>query len=53
MNIPLILLHGALGSSDQLKNLSEALENEGFSVFTFNFSGHGGAGFNDDFGIEP
>jgi len=37
----LILLHGAIGSSEQLKPLANALENE-FIVHLINFSGHGG-----------
>ena len=42
----IILLHGALGSKDQLQPLTRALENE-FHVHTFNFSGHGGKPFPD------
>jgi pimeloyl-ACP methyl ester carboxylesterase len=42
----LILLHGALGSKDQLQPVTRALENE-FQVHTFNFSGHGGRPFPD------
>jgi pimeloyl-ACP methyl ester carboxylesterase len=52
MSDQLILLHGALGSADQLRNLSEALQKEGFSVFTMNFSGHGGKPFQSNFGIS-
>lgn len=37
----IILLHGALGSVAQLKELSDRLKNE-YSVHTFNFMGHGG-----------
>lgn len=43
---PIILLHGALGSKDQLQPLTKALENY-FQVHTFNFSGHGGRPFGD------
>lgn len=42
----LILLHGALGSKDQLQPLATALEHH-FQVHTFNFSGHGGRLFPD------
>lgn len=42
----LILLHGALGSKDQLQPLEKALANS-FQVHTFNFSGHGGRPFAD------
>jgi pimeloyl-ACP methyl ester carboxylesterase len=42
----IILLHGALGSKDQLQPLTRALENE-FHVHSFNFSGHGGRPFPD------
>jgi pimeloyl-ACP methyl ester carboxylesterase len=42
----IILLHGALGSKEQFKQLVSALENT-FQVHTFNFSGHGGRPFSD------
>lgn len=42
----LILLHGALGSKDQLQPLATALERH-FQVHIFNFSGHGGRPFPD------
>ena len=42
----LILLHGALGSKDQLQPLKSTLENI-FQIHTFNFSGHGGRPFPD------
>lgn len=42
----IILLHGALGSKDQLQPLAIALENT-FQVHSFNFSGHGGRPFSD------
>jgi pimeloyl-ACP methyl ester carboxylesterase len=41
MKLPLILLHGALGSSAQLKPLEEALSSDQ-EVKTFDFEGHGG-----------
>lgn len=37
----LLLLHGALGSSEQLKPLMKSL-GANFNVFSFSFSGHGG-----------
>ena len=42
----LILLHGALGSKDQLQPLATRLQNT-FHVHSFNFSGHGGRPFPD------
>jgi pimeloyl-ACP methyl ester carboxylesterase len=48
----LLLLHGALGCENQLDLLSEALQHEGLSVLTMNFSGHGGKPFIENFGIE-
>jgi len=49
---PIILLHGALGSANQLQPLAEALESN-FEVHTFNFSGHGGRPFgNKQFSIS-
>jgi pimeloyl-ACP methyl ester carboxylesterase len=40
----IILLHGALGSKDQLQPLEKVLEDT-FQVHSFNFSGHGGRPF--------
>ena len=40
----LILLHGALGSKEQLQPLATTLQNT-FHVHSFNFSGHGGRPF--------
>ncbi|WP_299767650.1 alpha/beta hydrolase [uncultured Dokdonia sp.] len=40
MNQPLVLLHGALGSKEQFKDLKELLSND-FDVHTLNFEGHG------------
>lgn len=49
---PVILLHGALGAMDQMESLANTLEANGFQVFAFNFSGHGGEPFNEaGFGI--
>lgn len=42
----IILLHGALGSKDQLLPLAGILEDT-FQVHLFNFSGHGGRPFTD------
>jgi pimeloyl-ACP methyl ester carboxylesterase len=49
---PVLLLHGALGSSDQLEPLKTILQSKGKQVYTLNFSGHGGNAFEFDFGIE-
>jgi len=49
---PILLLHGALGSKDQLDPLKTALEESGHEVYALNFSGHGGEPFRDPFGIE-
>lgn len=40
---PLLLLHGAIGSVDQLIPLRDELRSE-FDVYSFNFPGHGGTG---------
>ena len=48
---PIILLHGALGGADQLKKLSDALQ-ENFEVHTLEFSGHGGGAFGSEFTIN-
>ena len=42
----IILLHGALGSKEQVQPLAAALQPE-LQVHTFNFSGHGGRPFPD------
>jgi esterase/lipase len=47
----ILLLHGALGSAEQLVPLKTALEQSGRNVFSLNFSGHGGAPFMNEFGI--
>src|SRR5688500_14300388 len=44
---PLILLHGALGSKEQLVPLAEKLRDQ-FDIHLFNFSGHGGRPFADE-----
>lgn len=38
---PLLLLHGAIGASVQLKKLAEALA-DSYEVYTMDFTGHGG-----------
>ncbi|MCD6012565.1 MAG: alpha/beta hydrolase [Flavipsychrobacter sp.] len=38
---PLLLLHGAIGASAQLKSLAEQLSST-FKIHTFDFAGHGG-----------
>jgi esterase/lipase len=47
----LILLHGAIGSKEQLKLLEESLSDK-FRVHNFNFSGHGGNQMSEKFSIE-
>ncbi|MCA6435259.1 MAG: alpha/beta fold hydrolase [Bacteroidetes bacterium] len=47
----IILLHGAIGSQEQLNPLASELKHFGFKVFSFNFSGHGMAPFQKAFGI--
>lgn len=37
---PLLLLHGAIGASDQLEPLAQALKGQ-YKVYTIDFSGHG------------
>jgi len=49
---PVLLLHGALGSKDQLDPLKTVLEESGHEVYALNFSGHGGEPFREPFGIE-
>jgi len=47
-----VLLHGAIGASDQLLPLSKSLAEKGFKVYCFGFSGHGKQAFNESFSIE-
>jgi pimeloyl-ACP methyl ester carboxylesterase len=47
----LLLLHGAIGSSDQLKPLADQLK-EHFIIHTLDFSGHGSAEMTEAFSIE-
>ncbi len=51
MKQPLILLHGALGSQQQLQPLAERLKNE-FAIHTLNFEGHGGRRSTRDFSLD-
>jgi len=48
----LILLHGALGSPDDLLPLTHALKRTNLDVYTLSFSGHGKLPFHAAFGIE-
>jgi pimeloyl-ACP methyl ester carboxylesterase len=50
--IPLIILHGALGSKVQLEPVKNHFALSGREVYSLNFSGHGGAAFESAFGIE-
>ncbi|PBQ31621.1 alpha/beta hydrolase [Sphingobacteriaceae bacterium] len=47
----ILLLHGALGSSEDLRSLAITLEKEGLKVLIFNFSGHGKSDFREVFSI--
>src|SRR5678816_612704 len=49
---PILILHGALGSASQLGPVKSMMESNGMSVHCLNFSGHGGAPFQNNFGIE-
>jgi pimeloyl-ACP methyl ester carboxylesterase len=51
MKSNLILLHGALGSQDQLLPLEQSLEDT-FQVHRFNFSGHGGNNIESPYSIS-
>lgn len=49
----IILLHGAIGAADQLQPLAAFFSQNGYEVYSPNFSGHGQAAFNPQgFGIE-
>ena len=48
----ILLLHGALGSTQQLSGLRSTLQSNRADLFELNFSGHGGNSFEKDFGIE-
>ena len=47
----ILLLHGAIGAKDQMIPLEKMLSTD-FSVFSLNFSGHGGNEINGNFSIE-
>ena len=50
---PIVLLHGALGSSAQLESIAAELNRQGRKAMLLNFSGHGGVAFSkEEFGIE-
>jgi pimeloyl-ACP methyl ester carboxylesterase len=49
---PLVILHGALGSASQLDTVKSIFTQRGYTVYSLNFSGHGGADFQQNFGIE-
>lgn len=52
MSHPLLLLHGAIGASSQLKPLADELQKSGFDPELLDFAGHGGRGMPDaDFSI--
>jgi pimeloyl-ACP methyl ester carboxylesterase len=51
MKNPILLLHGALGSSEQLIAFQEILSSER-EVFTMDFEGHGNSKSSRDFSIE-
>jgi len=51
MKNKLLLLHGAIGSAEQLKPLQRELEVQ-FEVYTMNFSGHGGLSTETEFSIQ-
>ena len=50
--LPVLLLHGALGSSSQLQPLKSALQSWGLDVYSMDFSGHSGVPFEMSFGIQ-
>lgn len=53
MSKSILLLHGALGSKNQLESLKKILEGKKMNVYSLNFSGHSGESFSKDgFGIE-
>lgn len=47
----ILLLHGALGTEEQLQPIKLELQNQ-YKVFTFNFEGHGGEHSNNEFSID-
>ena len=49
---PIILLHGAIGASDQLEPLVKELFANGYQTYSLNFSGHGQTPFENNFSIQ-
>ena len=47
----LLLLHGALGSKQQMSSLAQALAND-YSIHTLNFDGHGGKPSDTEFSMQ-
>ena len=52
MNYPVLLLHGALGSTTQLDSLKDSLS-KNYKVYSLNFEGHGGRPINGIFSNCP
>jgi pimeloyl-ACP methyl ester carboxylesterase len=53
MSVPIVLLHGALGSKAQLDPLKKILEEKSRTAYTLNFSGHSGEPYSENgFGID-
>ena len=48
----IILLHGAIGATDQLEPIAKELLASGYKTYTLNFSGHGQTSFRTNFGIQ-
>lgn len=48
----IVLLHAALGMSEDLDPLAKALAKTDYQIHQMNFSGHGGTEFSDSFGIQ-
>jgi pimeloyl-ACP methyl ester carboxylesterase len=48
----IVLLHGALGTGEDLIPLQKALSRRGHNVFVLTFSGHGKMDFSSSFGIK-
>lgn len=48
----IILLHGAIGATDQLESLASVLRSQQFNVYMLDFSGHGKTPFKNNFSIK-
>jgi len=48
----IILLHGAIGATDQLEPLKQELSASGYVMYSFSFSGHGQTPFQNQFSIS-